>query len=279
MVQIHGSTSDLRESNEGRDVTLAGWVHRRRDHGGLIFLDLRDSAASCRWCSTRRRRPKRTPSRARRAVSTCCRCRGNVAMRRAGTENAELPTGEIEVGAEAIDGAQRREDAAVLHQREVGRSTRRCACATAISTCAASGCTTTSSCAPAWRSSSASFLTSAASSRSKRRSSPTRRRKARATTWCRAASPGNVLRAAAVAAAVQAAADGGRLRPLLPDRALLPRRGPARRPPAGVHADRPRDVASSSRRTCCSSSRSCTRDRARAASRAEYAGAIPSPDL
>ena len=42
-------------------------------------------------------------------------------------------------------------------------------------------------------------------------------------------------------AAVQAAADGGRLRPLLPDHQVLPRRGPARRPPARVHADRHRD--------------------------------------
>ena len=53
--------------------------------------------------------------------------------------------------------------------------------------------------------------------------------------------PGRVLRAAAVAAAVQAAADDERLRALLPDRPLLPRRGPARRPPARVHAARPRD--------------------------------------
>ena len=53
--------------------------------------------------------------------------------------------------------------------------------------------------------------------------------------------PGRVLRAAAVAAAVQAAADDERLRALLPDRPLLPRRGPARRPPARVHPARPRD--------------------------------------
>ncbi len=53
---------------------------------------------------------------------------------------------------------------------------------------------------------------------------------------------GQVLRAAAGAAAVQAAADGGGLRPLFPDRAVLPRRGPARRPPAGrVLPARPRD--------------------------------------
>ena len=60
---------------------------------------------------------------------------------------------------------------------------------------------------------------------------------------------GRVLRAAAVPAAVQAAPDDERLRALLPDRPLLPRRGPARRPPARVHPARPRDGASSRRRT------------------------------
>ena len=52
---------------------------------------------------------------------------------------------------------------------------------------------------------------------------------------------GQRLRPAAEPAAAQAAADGRRHRPLLPDRPLLPRRGPARRPPAGVHPARPRD--------------------------------------
>ena len=50
-----------------------------------------------------------------------------------------------------------------------------------------------------------------------------------------------LLRAAAVAADLQADPHDLRLRPLLPDRPLLPRRGPARRPPARVHPDRPRD--------------------------------------
>ena len=52
---------------------------------------------------------------------------------------------------------------------------------------------------------------------------------------------GHRLRPAAEPAAAQAAADGRRHRPLLPDRPLLPRRGPARRPPARVHPARPRD--------------------------------------
>ena len=75
-----------------------------------------------------------------------------------------------------------------------------------------------------------------------------------------ARAPRAVLRAAAVAAAVQAAADDRGLRPLLPDRQVLPRRGPARRPAARVHADRYRNVVPQRRRRSSSSWKSsCAR--------------------
>ena len=60
--------------------------------------------------------------------------------------------------------------------------------------------------------------------------------------------PGTLLRAAAIAAASEAAPDGERLRPLLPDRAMLSRRGPARQPPARVQPDRYRDDLPAHRR-------------------------------
>ena len=88
---------------------------------------------------------------------------------------------------------------------------------------------------------------------------------------------GHLLRPAAVAADLQAAADGERLREVLPDRALLPRRGPARRPPAGIHADRPGDVVPAA-------GAHLRGDRAAGAARLRGgglrgAGAVPAPHL
>jgi len=93
---------DLRASHAGEPVTLAGWVHRRRDHGGLIFLDLRDSTGIVQVVVN----PQ--SAAAAHAVASEARneyvlqIRGVVAKRRAGTENAAMATGDIEVVAEAI---------------------------------------------------------------------------------------------------------------------------------------------------------------------------------
>jgi aspartyl-tRNA synthetase len=92
------SAGELRKSNVGERVRLAGWVHRRRDHGGLIFIDLRD-----RWGITQITfHPEREEvfSRAEQlrpewSVSVA----GEVVRRPEGNENPELPTGAIEVQA------------------------------------------------------------------------------------------------------------------------------------------------------------------------------------
>ena len=95
----------------------------------------------------------------------------------------------------------------------------------------------------------ATTSTSSGSSKSRRRCSAAARRKGPAITSCPAAcSTGTFLRPAAVAAALQADSDGGRLRPLYPGRPLLPRRGPAGRPAAGVHAVGPGNVVRHRRR-------------------------------
>ena len=112
---------------------------------------------------------------------------------------------------------------------------------TATSISAASRCSSACCCAAGWSRRSARSTTATASSRSRRRCSSRARPKAPATSSSRPAPAGQRLRAAAEPAAAQAAADGRRHRPLLPDRPLLPRRGPARRPAARVHPARPRD--------------------------------------
>ena len=89
--------------------------------------------------------------------------------------------------------------------------------------------------------------------------------------------PGPVLRPPAVPAAVQAAADGGRYRALLPDRPLLPRRGPARRPPARVHPARPGDLLR--RRGGRLRARRGADRRRGATSSASSSRSLPAPDL
>jgi aspartyl-tRNA synthetase len=91
---------DLRAADEGREVTLAGWVHRRRDHGGLVFIDLRDSRGLVQVVCP----PEET---AAHAVASDARneyvlqVTGTVQRRRPGTVNEKLETGEIEVRATA----------------------------------------------------------------------------------------------------------------------------------------------------------------------------------
>ncbi|WP_428036509.1 aspartate--tRNA ligase [Amphritea sp.] len=87
---------DLRKEHIGEDITLTGWVHRRRDHGGVIFLDLRDREGHSQVVFD----PDREASF---ALADSCRSeyvvevKGVVRARPEGTVNPEMATGEIEV--------------------------------------------------------------------------------------------------------------------------------------------------------------------------------------
>ena len=94
---------ELRASDAGSDARLAGWVHRRRDMGHLIFLDLRD-----RYGITQVVVDAETAGEAHAVASTLrsedvVAVDGAVAERLAGTENAKLATGSIELRARAIE--------------------------------------------------------------------------------------------------------------------------------------------------------------------------------
>ncbi|GAA1833452.1 aspartate--tRNA ligase [Pseudonocardia ailaonensis] len=93
MMRTH-PVGTLRAEHAGQTVTLAGWVARRRDHGGVIFVDLRDSSGSAQIVF----REGEMAERAHRLRSEfCLQVTGEVVARPAGNENPDLPTGAIEV--------------------------------------------------------------------------------------------------------------------------------------------------------------------------------------
>jgi aspartyl-tRNA synthetase len=89
---------DLRAEHEGKDVILAGWVHRRRDHGGLIFIDLRDSRGIVQVVFNPEQSAAHSVAGEARGEYVL-QVRGTVQRRREGTENEKMPTGAIEVRA------------------------------------------------------------------------------------------------------------------------------------------------------------------------------------
>ena len=96
-------TSDagtLRAADAGASVVLAGWVARRRDHGGVIFVDLRD--ASGRVQVVFREGAMAAAAHQLRA-EYCVAVTGTVGRRPEGNENPELPTGEVEVTATGLE--------------------------------------------------------------------------------------------------------------------------------------------------------------------------------
>ncbi len=95
------TAGELRADNVGERVRLAGWVHRRRDHGGLIFIDLRDRWGISQVTFDPEREDLFAAAEALRPEWSIC-VEGEVARRPEGNENPELPTGEIEVGAASL---------------------------------------------------------------------------------------------------------------------------------------------------------------------------------
>lgn len=89
--------NELRKTDIGKEVTLAGWVHVSRDHGGVIFIDLRDREGLTQVVF----RPEENPEVAKRShqlrSEDVIKIVGKVAPRLPGTENPKLATGDIEV--------------------------------------------------------------------------------------------------------------------------------------------------------------------------------------
>jgi aspartyl-tRNA synthetase len=94
---------ELRAEHMGQAVTLAGWVHRRRDHGGLIFIDLRDRWGIVQVVFNPSVSPKAHDVASRVRNEYVVKVTGEVSHRPAGQENPEMGTGEVEVVADGIE--------------------------------------------------------------------------------------------------------------------------------------------------------------------------------
>ena len=91
---------EVRTEHVGKTVTLAGWVHRRRDHGNLIFIDLRDREGIVQVVFNPELAPGMHETAQQLRNEWVVQVVGQVTRRPQGTENPNLPTGEIEVAAE-----------------------------------------------------------------------------------------------------------------------------------------------------------------------------------
>ncbi len=90
--------NELRPAHIGQMVTLTGWVHSRRDLGGLIFIDVRDREGRTQTVFDPSDLPKELFERAAALRSECViRATGKVRQRPEGTNNPKIPTGEVEV--------------------------------------------------------------------------------------------------------------------------------------------------------------------------------------
>ena len=96
------SCGDVRPEHVGVKVTLAGWVHTRRDHGNLIFLDMRDRAGVVQVVLNPEVAPQAHQVATRVRNEWVVQVTGSVTRRPAGTENPDLPTGEVEVTADHV---------------------------------------------------------------------------------------------------------------------------------------------------------------------------------
>lgn len=96
-MRTHHAAS-IGEAQIGESVTVAGWIQRRRDHGGIAFLDIRDASGIIQVVAD----PAVQPEVGDLRMEFCISVTGTVRRRPEGTENPEMPTGAVEIGADEI---------------------------------------------------------------------------------------------------------------------------------------------------------------------------------
>jgi len=94
---------ELRAEHVGKRVTVAGWAARRRDHGGLVFVDLRDEAGICQLVVNPEQAPEAAGIAHEVRTEFVLRAQGEVARRAPEAVNSNLPTGEVEIQVERLE--------------------------------------------------------------------------------------------------------------------------------------------------------------------------------
>ena len=113
----------VNESLAGQEVSVAGWVHRRRDHGGVIFIDLRDREGLLQLVFDPDRKDI-FASAERLRSEYCIRVTGKVRPRPAGTANANLASGQIELLATDLEILNRSETPPFHHDEQTNEELR-----------------------------------------------------------------------------------------------------------------------------------------------------------
>jgi aspartyl-tRNA synthetase len=94
---------ELRASDVGEEPRVAGWVHRRRDHGGLIFIDLRDRTGLLQLVFRPEEAPEAHETAHRLRAEDVISATGKLVNREEGAVNPDLPTGEVELSVQSFD--------------------------------------------------------------------------------------------------------------------------------------------------------------------------------
>jgi aspartyl-tRNA synthetase len=94
---------EVRPEQVGERLTLAGWVDTRRDHGGLVFIDLRDATGLCQLVLNPERSPEASAAAHQVRNEFVLRAEGEVVRRAPENVNPELPTGEVELQVDELE--------------------------------------------------------------------------------------------------------------------------------------------------------------------------------
>ena len=97
MLKRTHNCGQLRSEHVGQSVVLCGWVHARRDHGGMIFVDLRDREGITQLVFDSQKHPDAYEHARGLRSEYVVAAAGTVVRRQSGKENPKLPTGEIEL--------------------------------------------------------------------------------------------------------------------------------------------------------------------------------------